>query len=289
MDVYIVFDMECISGVTDGRMIRTGHEQWASRGRRLATAEVNAAIEGLLAGGAGRIWVKDGHDSGENLLREELHKEAELISGSTASGIAGLMPDLDESFGCVVMIGFHARMGTLHAHFDHTISTATVSEVRLNGTPVGEIGIYAAYAGQFGVPVTMVTGDAAGAQEARDLIGDIETVAVKQGIGRFSARTLSPQVTQPQIREAAQRALSTSVEPLLFGAPLTVEMDFLRSAEADMAELVPGADRSGPRTVSYTHEDSQMAFQALQAMVNLGGIASSRWARALYTTGAPVT
>jgi hypothetical protein len=56
-----------------------------------------------------------------------------------------------------------------------------------------------------------------------------------------------------------------------------------------MAELVPGAIRDSARCVSYTHENANMAFKALQAMVNLGGIASSRWARNLYTTGAPVT
>lgn len=289
MDVYMVVDMEGLSGVTDGRMIRTGHQEWATRGRQQATSEVNAAIEGVLAAGAKRIWVKDGHDSGENLLREKLHKEAELISGSTASGIAGLMPGLDSSFDRLFQIGFHARMGTREAHFDHTISTATVSEVRLNGVPVGELGIYGAYAGMFGVPTVLVTGDVAATNEATELFGEIETVAVKQGLGRFATRTLSPEETRPRIREAAEAAMALAIEPWRVGSPLTVEMDFLRSAEADMAELVPGAVRGGARTVIYTHDDLGMSFKALQTMVNMGGIAASRWARNLYTTGAPVT
>ena len=287
MDVYIVVDMEGLSGITDGSMIRTGHSEWANRGRWQATHEVNAAIDGALAAGAKRIWVKDGHDSGENILREELRKEAELISGSTASGIGGLLPGMDSSWGCLFQLGFHARMGTSEAHFDHTISTATVSEVRLNGVAVGELGIYGAYAGLYGVSTVLVTGDVAATLEASDLFGDIETVAVKQGIGRFSTRTLSPEETRPRIREAAETAISLAIEPLRVSSPLTVEMDFLRSAEADMAQLVPGSERSGARTVSYTHDDPEMSFQALQAMVNLGGIAASRWARNLYTTGAP--
>lgn len=287
MDVYIVVDMEGLSGITDGRMIRTGHPEWASRGRWQATYEVNAAIDGALAAGAKRIWVKDGHDSGENLLREELRKEAELISGSSASGIGGLLPGLNSSFGCLFQIGFHARMGTSEAHFDHTISTATVSEIRLNGEPVGELGIYGAYAGLYNVPTVLVTGDVAATLEATELFGDIETVAVKQGIGRFSTRTLSPEETRPRIREAAEAAMSLTLEPWLVSSPLTVEMEFLRSAEADMAQLIPGAERSGPRCVTYTHSDPEMSFKALQAMVNLGGIAASRWARNLYTTGAP--
>ncbi len=287
MDVYIVVDMEGLSGITDGHMIRTGHSEWAARGRWQATYEVNAAIDGALAAGAKRIWVKDGHDSGENLLREELRKEAELISGSSASGIGGLLPGINSSWGCLFQLGFHARMGTSEAHFDHTISTATVSEVRLNGVPVGELGIYGGYAGLYGVPTVLVTGDVAATIEAADLFGDIETVAVKQGIGRFSTRTLSPEETRPRIREAAETAVSLAIEPWQLSSPLTVEMDFLRSAEADMAQLVPGSERSSARTVTYTHDDPEMSFQALQAMVNLGGIAASRWARNLYTTGAP--
>ncbi len=287
MDVYIVVDMEGLSGITDGRMIRTGHSEWANRGRWQATYEVNAAIDGALAAGAKRIWVKDGHDSGENILREELRKEAELISGSSASGIGGLLPGMNSSFDCLFQLGFHARMGTSEAHFDHTISTATVSEIRLNDIPVGELGIYGLYAGLYGVPTVLVTGDVAATLEATDLFGDIETVAVKQGIGRFSTRTLSPEETRPRIREAAEAAVSLAIKPWQLSTPLTVEIDFLRSAEADMAQLVPGAERSGARRVTYTHSDPQMSFKALQAMVNLGGIAASRWARNLYTTGAP--
>lgn len=286
MNIYIVVDMECISGITDGRMVRVGSSDWASRGRHLATAEVNAAIEGAVAAGAKRIWVKDGHDAGENLVREALHPAAELISGSAA--VVGHLPGIDESFDALFLVGFHARMGTPNAHFDHTVSTACISEVRLNGRPVGEIGIYGAYAGSFGVPVVLVTGDQAGAQEGAELFGDIETIAVKQGYGRFSARVLAPEEIHPRIRVAAKRALGLRPRPFRLDSPLHVAIDFLRSAEADMAEMVPGARRTAARTVEYSHEDSDMAFKALQAMLNLGGIAATRWARALYTTGAPV-
>lgn len=287
MNVYIVMDMEGISGITDGRMIRTGHVEWADRGRYLATADVNAAILGALEGGAERIYVKDGHDSGQNIVIEELNKAAELISGTTAS--TKLMPGIGDGFDVVLLIGFHARMGTNNAHFDHTVSTACVSEVRLNGTAVGEIGIYAAYAGHLGIPIGLVTGDEAAIRETTELLGNIQTVAVKQGYGRISARLHSPSIVQPRIRTAAQKAVCAGGRPWKVGVPLQVAVQFLRSAEADMAEVVPGAQRTGPRTLEYCHDDPQMSFQALQAMINLGGIAASRWARALYTTGSPTT
>ncbi|MDR7468010.1 MAG: M55 family metallopeptidase [Armatimonadota bacterium] len=286
MDIYIVIDMEGISGISYGSMVRVGHKEWSARGRLLATADLNAAIEGALAAGAKRIWVKDGHDAGENLVREELHPAAELLSGTYT--VPGQMPGLDESFDAVFLIGFHARMGTLHAHFDHTITTASVSEIRLNNVPVGEIGIYAAYAGIHGVPVTLVTGDLAAVREAKELLGDLSTVAVKQGYGRFSARIPSPEHIRPRITAAAREAAQAKREPYILTSPATVAIDFLRSADADMAEMVPGSRRSGARTVEYTHEDPAEVLRALQALVHLGGIAANRWAQALYTSGTRV-
>jgi D-amino peptidase len=278
--VYVIVDLEGISGVTSGDMIRVGSSDWASRGRHLATAEVNAVVEGALAGGATSIVVRDSHDAGENLIREDLHAAAVLVSG--ALSIPQFVVGLDASFGALFLVGFHARMGTLHGHFDHTITTASVSEIRLNGTPVGEIGLYGAYAGLHGVPVTMITGDAAAVREARELFGEVPGVATKEGHGRFSASVPSPDTTRPLIREAAERAVAHRGRPYTLATPLRVEVDFLRSADADMAEMVPRAVRAGARTVSYEDENPEFAFKAVAAMVNLGGIAASRWARNLY-------
>ena len=273
MKVYIEVDMEG-TGITSQKMVRPDHTQWDRRGRQIATDEVNAAIEGALAAGADQIWVKDGHAGGGNLLIESLNQAAELIT--RASGTAHLRPGLDSSFDAVFLIGFHARAGTLGAHFDHTINTGTIHGIRLNGHTVGEIGLSAAYAGFQGVPVALVTGDLAAAREATELLGDVETVAVKEAYGRVSARVLSPQIVLPRIREAAERALGKQRRPYRLDIPLQVRVDFLRSAEADMAEIVPGADRINARTVAYQHEDPQMAFKALTAMVGLAGVAANR-------------
>lgn len=280
MKVYVIVDLEGISGVTHGDMIRVGSQDWAARGRHIATAEVNTVVEGAVAGGATTIYVRDSHDAGENLVREDLHEAAELISGALA--VPQFVVGLDDSFDAVYLVGFHARMGTYLGHFDHTVTTASVSEVRLNGTPVGEIGLYGAYAGLHGVPVTLITGDLAAVREARELFGDVPGVSVKEGYGRFSARVSPTSVTRPQIREAAERAVRYEGRPWQLATPLRTDIDFLRSADADMAEMVPRATRTGARTVSYQDDDPEQTFKAVAAMINLGGIAASRWARNLY-------
>jgi len=56
-----------------------------------------------------------------------------------------------------------------------------VHDVRLNGKPVGELGLNAGLAGVHRVPVALVSGDSALAAEAKDLLGDgVATVVVKE-------------------------------------------------------------------------------------------------------------
>ena len=283
MNVYIVIDMEGVAGVTHASMISTGHAEWRERGTRLMTAEVNAAVEGAFLGGATSVLVKDGHARGQNIRREDLDPRAELVSGNSVT--VGLMPGLDSTFDKLFLMGFHAKMGTRFAQFDHTISTATISDLSINDVVVGEIGMYGMYAGLCGVSVSLTTGDGPAVEESQALFGAHEGVRVKQGLGRFAVRTFDPAQILAQIKEGAKSAMNSGAPPLEVSLPVTISIDFLRSAEADMAEMVPGSVRSSARTVQYVHEDPDTAFQALQAMVALAGIAASRWASGLYKSG----
>ena len=205
------------------------------------------------------------------------------MSGNSVT--VGLMPGIDSTFDKLFLMGFHAKMGTRFAQFDHTISTATISNLSINNIVVGEIGIYGMYAGLRGVSVALTTGDGPAVDESQDLFGAHEGVRVKQGLGRFAVRTFNPAQVLTQITEGAKNAMDNGAPPIEVSLPVTISIDFLRSAEADMAEMVPGCVRSSARTVQYVHEDPDIAFQALQAMVALAGIAASRWASGLYKSG----
>ncbi len=60
MHVLISADMEGISGVVLENHTSQEHREY-ERFRRLMTAEVNAAIEGAIDGGATRVTVNDSH------------------------------------------------------------------------------------------------------------------------------------------------------------------------------------------------------------------------------------
>jgi len=265
MNVLISVDMEGICGVVAEDHVSSNHKEY-ERFRKLMTAEANAAVEGALAGGATRVTVNDSHGPMTNILCEALSPAAELISGSPKpfEMMQGISPEIDAVF----LVGYHAASGTGAATLEHTW-TGRLIEVRLNGRAVGEVGLNAALAGAYGVPVVLVTGDKAVTEEARALLGDIETVAVKEGLTRTAARCLHPEVAQERIRQAARRALALSVPPLALPTPITLRLVFHRALHADAAELVPGSRRVDGRTVEWTGEDMVTTYKAFQAMTSL--------------------
>jgi len=265
MKVYISCDMEGISGVVAGKQTGANGEEY-QRAQKLMTGEVNAAIEGALAGGASEVLVNDSHGSMRNILIEELNPAAQLISGSPKP--LSMMQGIDGSFDAAFFIGYHAQAGTAHSVLDHTYS-GIVYQVSLNGHPLGETGLNAALAGYFGVPVVLVTGDKLLVEEATALLGTVEGVAVKESCGRYAARCLVPEAAHDLIREAAQSALSRESKPFVVEPPITLAVDFTSSAHLDMAELIPGSRRSSGRHIEYTHDDLLTVYKVWRAMLKL--------------------
>ncbi|HEX6291391.1 MAG TPA: M55 family metallopeptidase [Herpetosiphonaceae bacterium] len=267
MRVFISVDMEGIAGIVHAEQTRP-HAPEYERSCRLMTAEANAAIEGALAAGAREIVVSDSHWDMRNIIADELNPAAELIQGSPRPW--SMMQGIDERFDAVCFVGYHAMAGTEAAVIDHTY-TGSILNVRLNDQPVGEIGINAALAGHFGVPVRLVTGDQQAVAEAHALLGaDLVTVAVKQSVARFAARSVAPVVARERIREAMTQALRQRREPWRVTGSIKLSVDFMKTQQADMAALLPGAERTAPRTVEFAHDDYLTVFRAWRVLFTLG-------------------
>jgi D-amino peptidase len=268
--VYISVDMEGVAGVVHESQTDPTSPAAAAdyaRFRRLMTAEANAAVEGALAAGATQVLVNDSHWFMRNLLAEELHPAAELLAGDPKP--QSMMQDIDTGFDAAVFVGYHARAGTPHAILDHTYADR-IHEIRLNGQPVGELGLNAALAGAHGVPVACVSGDAALAAEAKELLGEgVATVVVKQAVSRHAARSVAPVVACRMIRGEVTRALGRPHRPFTVPAPITLAVDFALTIQADWAEVCPGAARTAGRTVAVTHQDYREVFRAWRALLNL--------------------
>ena len=247
-----------------------------TRARERMTAEVNAAVEGALAGGAEEVIVNDSHDGMRNLLPEALHPTVRFITGSDKP--LGMMQGVDlDGVGAVFYTGYHAKAGTPAAPLAHTWS-GWLNDVRIDGVSTGEFGINAVVAGHFGVPVVLVTGDDKAVAQTRAYLGDqVVGAVVKEGITTFSALHLHPETARTRIREAAEAATRGvgDARPFTLSAGRAVELEFDHQARADAAAMVPGVSRSGERAVSWVPQDGLAFIRTFNAVMDCAGIRMS--------------
>jgi D-amino peptidase len=172
-----------------------------------------------------------------------------------------------------MFVGYHARAGVPHGVLNHTWMGYEIQNLYLNGEVCGEIGLIAGLAGSMGVPVALVTGDEAACAEARELLGDVETVAVKKGIDKFSAELLPPAVAQARIRDAAARALGrlTDFTPYRLAPPYTLGVEWNSTAIAAAVGLVPGVKSVGSRHIEFTTDDFPQIMALFGIFATIGG------------------
>lgn len=269
MQVFISADMEGITGIATPSDVVKGESDYAD-GQQLMVGDVNAAIEGALAAGAESIVVNDSHATMTNLPREDLHEDARLIRGSSKprSMMQGLTADHDVTF----FVGYHAKAGTLGAVLNHTFIGHELLAVRVNDREVGELGWNAGLAAALDVPVGLVTGDDKTAVEAEATLDEVETVAVKDGIDRFTADCRPPSETQPAIRDAAERAVTNAdgYDQPVVEKPVVIEADWSATNQALRASGLPGVDRVSGRTTRVKAETYPEAYDASVAMLRAG-------------------
>ena len=242
------------------------------RFRKLMTRDVNAAIEGAARAGATEFLVVDAHGPMTNILVEELDPRAELISGSNKHFCQ--MEGIDGGFDGAFFVGYHAHEGNGDGLLNHTVMGVAVTAIRCNGKLVGETGLNAGLAGQYGVPVALVCGDNVVAEEARACLGDVETAVVKQALNRHTARLLSVQTAQGIIREkaaaAVRRLQAGEFNAYAVPGPVTFEVEFKTTDSAHMASLFSCVERIGPKTVRVGGPDYATAFKQLWGTLILG-------------------
>lgn len=271
MRVFISADMEGVSGVASSHdVVREGDAYDA--GRALMYRDVNAAVEGAIAGGADDVLVNDSHSSMRNLERDDLDARATLIRGNTKP--RSMVQGLDADHDVALFVGYHAMAGTAGAVLNHTFLGHEVVALHVDGREVGELGWNLRFAVALGVPVGLVTGDDATVAEAATEPGDPETVTVKAGIDRFTARCRPPSETREDIQEAAQRAVERAGDGTIpvpdLGAETTVTVDWATTNQAASAAGASTVERPGGRRTSLTADSYEDAFEAAVAMLRAG-------------------
>ena len=258
--LYVKVDMEGVSGVVSPEQLHPGSPEYADA-RGLLMHDLGAVLDGAFSGGCTEAVIYDAHGEGRNVDPGLLDRRAVVISGRPPPS-ADFLCGLDASFGAMFLVGSHARAGMADALLPHICDG--IEAISINGTAVGEIGLEAALAGTFGVPLALVSGDSGCVAEARALLGDdLETVEVKRAISTTSAVCLSTARTGLLLREAAARAVhgALALAPVVFHAPARFEVTFSTAQAADAMERRPSVERTGPSSVCTSGPDVVAAYR----------------------------
>jgi D-amino peptidase len=278
MKVFMSCDMEGVAGIVDWSQCRPDGGAAYDTGCRLMLGEINAAIDGALAGGADDIVVNDAHGAMANLDPAALHGRAHYLAGRHKP--AYMMQGLDETFDAVFLLGYHGSISGEPSVLSHTYNPEVISEVRLGGQPVGESGINALVAAASRVPIALLTGDAVTMAEAGPVAPDCETVITKQSVTRFSALSLHPEEACEAIAACARAAMGrvardeVQLPPIGFPAQLDVECQ-----TADMAEVaswLKGVERIGTRRVRIEADEGLAMYRAFVALTYITRQAGGR-------------
>jgi D-amino peptidase len=254
LKVYISADMEGVVGVVTADQLGPGGFEY-QRFRQIMTNEVNAAIAAAREAGATEIVVSDSHGNGENLLIEQLPPDIELVRSWPRPHM--MMEGVDESFDAAIFLGYHTSTTNTAGVRAHTISSANLTAVRINGVDMLEASINAGIAGDFGVPVVMISGDDAVVAEARRVIGDMEGAVVKHSLGFHSARTIMPEAAYALIGERVRAALARldDFRPYRIEGPVELEISFKNYMPAEVMAYLPIVDRVDAHTIRFVGRD----------------------------------
>ena len=224
MNIYINVDLEGISGVYCTEQQMYGESKY-SEAREYMTRDVNTCVAACKAAGVDKIYVRDAHSAGKNLIWDKLSNDIDYV-------ISGIIKerrfaDVISECDAVILLGYHAMAGTYEAVLDHTMNQRDIQNVWINGKKSGEMGIDSAILSDMGIPIIMVSGDDKTCKEAQDLIPGVVTAEVKKGTDRNGAMLLPPEKAQKVIYEKTLEAISkiNDIKPVVYSKPVEVKIE----------------------------------------------------------------
>ena len=278
MKIFISFDMEGVAGIVDWSQCLPSGGAAYERGCALLLGEVNAAIDGALAGGADEIVLNDSHGTMFNLDPASIRPPTTYLSGRQKPGY--MMEGLDATFDAIFFIGYHGSISGEPSTLSHTYNPEVITGVRLNGEYVGESGINALVAADLGVPIALVSGDSVTSAEMASVAPDCLAVVTKESRSRFSAHNLHPHTACALIEEGAASAVRAvaggSIAPPSFDEPACLQVELATADMAEVASWVKGVERGGTRTVEIRGASGVEMFRSFVALTYITRQAGGR-------------
>ena len=252
-------DLEGASGIVSYSQAEPGKAEYAI-GREMFMHDLLALLEGLKEGGADEVVIYDEHCDGRNIDLFRLPVYAKAICGKPP-----YCPDwaggLDKTFAGLILLGFHSKAGTAGGLLPHSYEW-DIENIILNGVSMGEIGMEAAIAGDYGVPAIMIAGDSAGVREARALLPGIIGVPVKEGFSETGAICLPLELTAKMIKEAAVAAVKNEnrIKPYNYGNKAVLEIVLRPGLFLNEMKHMCGKEFHGEQVLRISAENAVTAW-----------------------------
>jgi D-amino peptidase len=276
LKVVLYHDMEGLSGQADRETYRFSNPQYAY-GRELLMADVNAAIDGLFAGGADSVFIVDGHGSGNiepDILTEKLDPRAKQIFRDQPFGAYSAPPVLSDlvppgTYDAVALVGSHGKSGG-QGFAAHTTSPNMLPF--LNGASITEAENLALAWGRQGVPLIFVSGDDQLQEEIRESLPWIEFVVTKKSRNNAVIELLPVDRVRAEIREKARLAMSQWKEMKAVTLTMPIRAGFKVLAPLTLEPLrgIPGVTFDGDM-IAFTTTDFRAANEAFIRLIMLAG------------------
>ena len=247
MKILLMTDIEGITNVDTYEMMQRDCGEGYVKSCTELMLDTNAAIEGFFDAGVEKVYVYDGHAKGTNFIKAMLDPRAEQVYSHNWHELVS-NGDID----AYAEVGLHAMAGTENAFLEHTQSSKTWFDYKINGRSCGELVQGAAYVGSYGIPMIFVSGDDAACKEAQAFIPGIATAVVKHPSGRNKAVSLPSDVSRNLIRKTACESVKLigKVEPYKISLPAEITVTFQRTDYCD--DAAQKYERVDSRTVRKT-------------------------------------
>ncbi|MCW3981756.1 MAG: M55 family metallopeptidase [Candidatus Bathyarchaeota archaeon] len=237
--------------------------------RRVATKVVLMVADELHKNGFNEVVVADSHGPMVNLMVDDLPEYLEVVRGfprpvCMVSGIEGC--------DAACFVGYHAKAGTQRSTLAHTYSGANIQKVQVNGVEASEFLLNAYVAGELGVPVIMVAGEAKLIEDdVRKIASWIETVILKRSMSSSAGKSPSILRLEKELRTSVGRAVSNFKQNktalLTTKTPVRVGVTFKATHQADASELLPGVTRVDGLSVEYLADTMLNAYKIFELLI----------------------
>lgn len=268
--VLIIHDMEGLAGQSDPSSFDFGTELYPSAQEWLAT-DINAVVDGLIAGGATEVLIADGHGSGNpdpDLRPDLLDPRATQIIRDERFDTYFDLPE-SEAIDAVAVVGMHAKTGS-RGFASHTFTLGI--DLLINGRSITETELVALSWGRVGVPVIFASGDDRLANDLQTMPW-IEYVTVKEAVAADSALPRPVDEARADLRASAKRAVENlaAAKVMKVSTPIYASLHAVPPASLRFLEGIPGIDYTDD-TLTFVTDDLRAAYDGLVEAVGLARI-----------------